>query len=234
MEKFILDILNTSGGTLPIWMFLLVFLGGVLSSLSPCTLGVLPIIVGYVGGNKENKSNKIAIQLFGFTMGLALVLTVLGVVSSMAGMAFGAHASPIWAVVIASFILLMGLSLLEVIEIPVPAVVKQMPQNNKNSLILYPVLLGGAYAFATSPCSTPILAAILAFTSFKANIALGAILLFLFSLGQSTILIFAGLFTSFLKKISIFKTLSVHFMKFSGIILIVASALIYVKVFNLF
>ena len=132
----------------------------------------------------------------------------------------------------ASLILIMGLNLLGILDIQMPAIIKKMPQNKNNDLVIYPIIIGGAFAFATTPCSTPILAGIMAYASLKANILLGAILLFLFSLGQGVILIFAGLFTSLFKKMMIFRSFSHYFMKFSGIILVLTSIYIYFRVFN--
>lgn len=234
MDNIITQLLTEStSGKLDIWLFGAVFLGGIITSLSPCTLGLLPIIVGYVGGCSDNTSKKTAIQIAFFVVGLSLVLTALGITAAIAGKAFGFHANPVWAIVMASLILIMGLSLLEVIEIPMPNIIKQMPQNKENSLVLYPLLIGAAFAFASSPCSTPVLAGIMAYTSLKANIIFGGLLLFFFSLGQGVVLIIAGLFTSLFKKISYFKVVSGYFVKFSGIILVIAASYIYLKSFQI-
>lgn len=217
------------------WMiFVLAFLGGVVTSVSPCSIGLLPVVVGYVGGYSENKDKKTILQIIFFILGLSLVLTTLGVISAFTGRVFGSQSGSLWALIMASFILIMGLNLLEIIHIPMPVFIKKMPKNTNNNLILYPLLIGGAFAFATTPCSTPILAGIMAYASLKANIVAGALLLFLFSLGQGLILVIAGLFTSVFKKILKINAISGYFVKFSGIILIIASMFIYLKVFNIF
>ncbi len=217
------------------WMiFAFAFLGGVVTSVSPCSIGLLPIVVGYVGGYSDNKDRRTVLQIFFFIVGLSLVLTLLGVASALTGKVFGSHSGPVWTLIMASFILVMGLNLMEIINIPMPVFIKQMPKNTQSSMILYPMLIGAAFAFATTPCSTPILAGIMAYASLKANILTGALLLFLFSLGQGLILVIAGLFTSVFKKVLKVNTVSGHFVKFSGVILILASLAIYAKVFELF
>jgi cytochrome c-type biogenesis protein len=210
----------------------LIFIGGVVSSLSPCTLGILPVIMGYVGGYSENTTKRTVIQVLCFVLGLSIVLTTLGMIAAFTGQALGFHTSPVLGLVLASLILIMGLSLLEVIELPMPVIIKQMPKNKDNNMILYPLVLGGTFALASTPCSTPILAGIMAYASFKANLLFGGILLFVYALGQSVILVFAGLFTSLFKKVSVLKTFSAHFNKFSGTILILAALFLYLKIFG--
>lgn len=216
------------------WLFALAFLGGIATSLSPCTLGLLPIIVGYAGKSSENSGSKTTLQIGFFVVGLALMLSFLGVSSALTGKALGSHAGSVWTLIMSSFILIMGLNLLEIIEIPTFTIIKQMPQNKSNSLIIYPIMLGGAFALAATPCATPILAAILAYASLKANIALGCLLLFSYALGQGIILIIAGLFASLFKKLAFLKPISAYFMKITGIILIFVSIYIYSKIFGIF
>jgi cytochrome c-type biogenesis protein len=107
-----------------------------------------------------------------------------------------------------------------------------MPQGNKNNVFLYPLMLGGAFSLASTPCSTPILGGIMAYASFKANILAGGLMLFLYALGQSVIIIFAGLFTAAFKKVSFIKSYSSIFTKVCGVVLILASGFLYLKMFN--
>lgn len=70
-----------------------------------------------------------------------------------------------FTLIMASLLLVMGLKLTDVLEFDMPVIIKAMPVNNTNSLFLYPVLLGIAFALAGTPCSTPILAGIMAFAA---------------------------------------------------------------------
>ena len=66
-------------------IFLLVsFLGGILSSISPCSLGMIPLVVGYVGGYSDTNKFKTFIQLSSFVLGLAVVLTIIGIICALA------------------------------------------------------------------------------------------------------------------------------------------------------
>lgn len=233
MESIINQVFTDQAGQISLWILFAVFAGGIISSVSPCTLGILPIVIGYIGGYSENTTKKTAIQLVFFVLGISIVLTTLGVIAAFTGKTLGFHSNPYLGLILASLILVMGLTLLEIIEVPMPVIIKQMPQNKNNNLVLYPLLLGGAFALASTPCATPILAGIMAYASLKANITAGAVMLFLYALGQSVIILFAGLFTSLFKKVSMVKNFTGTINKFSGVILIFASLLIFLKIFGI-
>jgi len=233
MENFLQSFTNYMNTEEFSAIFLLIsFLGGVVSSLSPCTLGMIPIIVGYVGGYSEEKSAKTAIQMFFFVLGLSLVLTVIGILCAIGGKVFIAAGGTYWVLFMASLILIFGLNLLGALEIHLPMIIKQMPQNKNNNIFLYPMVIGGMFALASTPCSTPILAAIMSFAALSKNIAVAAVMLFLFSLGQGLIIILAGVFTSFLKNVRSFANVSNGLMKASGVLLILASLYLFYKAFS--
>ena len=95
------------------------------------------------------------------------------------------------------------------------------------------MLLGAVFAIIGTPCSTPILASIMAFASIGANVAQSVIMLFLFSLGQGLILILAGFITSKLKTSGDkFYEISEWILKISGLLLVIVSIFIYYKVFS--
>lgn len=223
-----------SSGEFSLVFLLISFLGGVLSSISPCSIGVLPLIVGYVGGYGDSNKFKTFIQMCSFVLGLGIVLSVIGVICAVTGNVFTSVGGAYWILFIASLILVMGLNLLGLVEIPIPSVIKKLPKGNSASLFLYPILIGILFAFATSPCSTPILAGIMGFASLTKNLALSGLMLLCFSLGQGIIVILAGVFTSFLKGLRNFAQTSEILLKFSGVLLVVASILIYIQVFAKF
>ena len=219
------------------WLiYLLAFLGGVVASISPCSIGLLPVIVSFIIGKKEDEQVhhiRTILQIFFFVLGLALTLTTVGIFCALTGKVFGSQSGPYWGLIMASLILIFGLYMLEIIEIPMPVFVKSLPQNKNNNIVVYPMFIGALFAFAATPCSTPILAAILAYASVKANILSAALLLFLFSLGQSLILIIAALFTSLFKQLLKINKFSGILLKVSGIILVLTSLYIYAKIFEL-
>ena len=216
------------------WYLMLIasFLGGVLASLSPCSLAMLPLIIGYIGGYSKESLLRTFLQLCCFILGTAIVFTVIGIICALTGTVFASVMGGYFTLVIASLLLVMGLKLLEILEFETPTIIKAMPVNATNSIFLYPVLLGITFALAGTPCSTPILAGIMAFAAIGKNITLAIAMLFLFAIGQGVILILAGIFTSSLKNMKSLARFTEGLLKFSGILLVCVALYLYWRVFT--
>lgn len=206
------------------------FLGGLLSSISPCSLSMLPLIIGYIGGYSDAKPLKTLLQMIVFVIGTGIVFSGIGAVCAFTGKMFVGN--PYFALVIASIVMIMGLKILGVIEFELPVVIKEIPQNKVNNDFLYPLILGAVFALIGTPCSTPILASIMAFASMSGKISNAVIMLFLFSIGQGLILIIAGFLTSKMKSGKNFYKISEIIMKISGILLILVALYIFYKIFG--
>ena len=215
------------------WYLLLgaAFLGGVIASVSPCSLAMLPLIIGYVGGYSKETPLRTFVQLSFFIFGTAIVFSVIGILCAVTGSVFASAFGGYFTLLMASLLLVMGLKLLNILDFELPVIVKAMPVNNGSSLILYPTLLGITFALAGTPCSTPILAGIMAFAAMGKNLTFAVLLLFMFALGQGIILIVAGLFTSGVKNLKSIAAFTEGLLKFSGLLLVLVSLYLYWKVF---
>lgn len=225
--------LFTGEGSLPL-LFALSFLGGLVASIAPCSLAILPIIVGYVGGYSDNKPSKTFIQMLFFVFGTAIVFSVIGIICAVTGKVFVSFAGGYFGIILAGIILVMGLKLLGVLDFELPVIIKEMPKNDGTNTFLYPIILGAIFALAGSPCSTPILAGIMAFASLSASVTQAIVMLFLFALGQGVIIILAGLMTSHLKNWKGFYKFSDLILKISGGLLTLAGLYILYKIFTPF
>lgn len=215
------------------WYLLLgaAFLGGIIASVSPCSLAMLPLIIGYVGGYSNETPLRTFVQLSFFIFGTAIVFSVIGILCAVTGSVFASAFGGYFTLLMASLLLVMGLKLLNILDFELPVIIKAMPVNNGSSLILYPTLLGITFALAGTPCSTPILAGIMAFAAMGKNLTFAVLLLFMFALGQGIILIVAGLFTSGVKNLKSIAAFTEGLLKFSGLLLVLVSLYLYWKVF---
>lgn len=208
------------------------FLGGLLASISPCSLAMLPIIIGYVGGYSNSTPIKIFLQMLFFVFGSSLVFATIGVICAITGKVFVSFAPTYFILLLSSLLMVMGLNIIGLLDFNMPVLIKEIPQSTGQNVVLYPILIGAVFAIAGTPCSTPILAGIMAFASMSTNLMLAVLMLFMFSLGQGLILIIAGVFTSSLKGFKNFAHVSEMLLKFSGVLLVLSSMYLYYKVFS--
>ena len=86
---------------------LLALLAGILTSITPCALSSIPLIVGYVGGTGQNDTKKAFRISLVFALGSAVTFTTLGVFASMAGKLIGTSATW-WYLVLGILMVLMA------------------------------------------------------------------------------------------------------------------------------
>lgn len=173
-----------------IWLALIMsFIAGLASSFSPCVLSSVPLIVGYVEGNGvKDKKSAFKISLV-FSLGVIVTFTAIGAFSAILGKFFSG-AGKWWYIMLSIIMLLSGLQLLGVINIGKSNNSCKLPNQRKGLLgAFFLGILGGALS---SPCATPVLAAILTFVAGKANIVIGILMLLLYSIGHCALLIVAG------------------------------------------
>ena len=229
----LIDIFTTSlnPDSAKIILLLVSFLGGVIASISPCSLAMLPVVIGYIGGYANQPLSKTVVQLFSFIIGTAIVFSIIGIICALTGKVFVSIAGNYFMLIIAAILMIMGLNLVGILDLQIPTLINKIPQSKGNSIFLYPMLLGATFAIAGTPCSTPILAGIMSVASVSSNIIIAISMLFLFSIGQGIILVIAGIFTSVIKQFGKVINFSEILLKFSGLILILASLYFYYKIF---
>jgi cytochrome c-type biogenesis protein len=198
----------------PIFLIPLSFLGGLVSSLSPCILSLLPVHLGYIG-TREITSRKAAFQKAGFfVLGVATLLSLLGLFSSLAITVTLDYRGYI-QVAIGLLILLMGLSLTGILHIP-------FPQFPLPFALTHPFGVGLTFALLSSPCSSPILFSVLAAGAATGSQLLSIITMISFTFGYTTVIFLASLFTGFAKQSRWLLRYSQAIISMAGMALILA------------
>ena len=178
----------------------LVFGAGLLTSLTPCTLSMLPITIGYIGGTDEKTRSQSIIQSIWFSLGLATTLAGLGIVAAGFGQIYGQIGIGL-PIVVSAIAIIMGLNLLEIIQIQFPSIGATDWITNDLPKSVRAYLVGLTFGLVASPCSTPVLATLLAWVSTTHDLVLGAGLLLAYTLGYVMPILIAGIFTASLKKL---------------------------------
>ncbi len=192
METF-LNYLSQSLSENPLFAYVGVFLGGILSSSSPCVLATIPLVIGYVGGYSEGDRRKAFLYSLTFIFGLSITFTILGAIASLLGGLFGVI-SRTWYFVVGGIAIIIGLHLIGLFNWNLPVPVHLQP---KQRGILGAFLLGIFFGIVSSPCATPVLALILTFVASKGEVAYGTSLLFVYAIGHCALIFLAGTATGF-------------------------------------
>jgi cytochrome c-type biogenesis protein len=175
--------------------FVAAFVGGLLTSASPCALAAVPVAVGYVGG-RTNSPRRAWVLATAFVAGTIVALTLLGLIAARLGLLMGTLPG-LWSTAVGVFVIALGVWL----WLGSPSVRGiQLPLGFQTRLagsgILGAALLGALLGTVMTPCAAPALAAALALAStgtlLDGTTWQGAALLAVYGLGHSALLLVAG------------------------------------------
>lgn len=204
----------------------LAFFAGVLTSVTPCSISTIPLVIGVVGGTGQNDAKHAFKLSITFALGSAVTFTILGTMASLAGNLVGTSAKW-WYILLGILMLMMALQTWELFQF-IPATYLLSKGTKKGYMGAFIAgILGGIFS---SPCSTPVLIALLAIVASKGNILWGIILLLLYSVGHAILSVIAGTSIGFVQKLS----LSEKYGNFSKILKIVIGCVILLIGFYMF
>ena len=199
--------------------YLLVFLGGVLTSLGPCNLSMVPVIIGYVSGQAEVTRRRGFWLSVSFTLGTALTFVLLGIIAATIGAIVGTQSKVLhWAVALVCFAI--GLTLLGAIKPNFDFLARYQPTRWVKTGLLGALMLGLVIGLVGSQCGTPVLVAILGVAMGKGKLAYGASLLFVYALGRGVPIVAAGTFTGVVKALPAMKRWTGWMEKAAGAIVV--------------
>lgn len=182
-----------------VWLApLAAFVGGVLTSFTPCSLSGASLAIAYVGGvERKGTSQSLKLSLV-FALGTAVAFCVLGIVATAAGSLLGSGGGWLY-IVLGVLMIAMALQVLGIVEI-VPSTYLTSKNTRRGYLgALITGVLAGVFA---SPCSTPVLIALLAVVASSGSIVWSTVMLLAYSVGHSILAVAAGTSTGFVKSLS--------------------------------
>ena len=182
--------------------FLLVFLGGVLTSFTPCVYPMIPITISYVGGRARSRAQGFFLALF-FVLGIAIMYSSLGLVAASTGSLFGAAMqSPVVLIVVALIFAAMGASMLGAFNLTLPASMQgRMTEGAQRGGVFGAILMGMVTGLVASPCVGPVLVVLLTFVAQTGSLFLGFWLLFTFACGLGLLFLLLGTFAGALSSL---------------------------------
>ena len=191
------------------------FGAGFISFLTPCVLPIIPGYISYITGKplEEIEKNKksVLIKTITFSFGFSIVFITLGAAASALGNVL-LFFSQQFRIVAGVIIVIFALNFLGLLNFNFLNSEKRFQTGNFKDNLIFPLLVGGAFAFGWTPCIGPILGSIITLSASEATISKGIILLSFYSLGLAIPFILSGYY------MSVFLNSKKSFSKYYGVI----------------
>lgn len=180
---------------------LFVFLGGLALNLTPCVYPLIPITVGYFGGQSEGSTTKLFFMGILFILGLAVTYSAIGVVTSLTGAIFGALLqNPIVILILVAILLALSLSMFGVYEFKLPDSLVNKAGGAKAGLF-GAFFMGLTMGIVAAPCIGPFVLGLVTYVATKQDPFFGFILFFMLAVGLGTPYLFLAIFSGKIKKL---------------------------------
>lgn len=222
ITSFLNELLNQTGDGMAFTQILIAtgiaFLGGLVSSFTPCIYPMIPITIGVIGGMSSPRDAKphphllrpILWRALFYILGMTIIYSILGMIAGLTGKIFGSMTNTVyWYLGLGFFITLAALIMLDVVPFDPMSwwdrIQKKKHHPHHSSAVHSEMTMVGAFVLGASsgliasPCTTPVLTAILAFIAKTQSIGLGLLLMVFFSLGLSALLLLIATFTGALQ-----------------------------------
>lgn len=199
---------------------LIAYLGGILSSLTPCVYPMIPITLSVVGGLGPTKKSWKETLAGGvsYVTGMTVIYSFLGVIAGVSGKVFGSFTNNSgWFLALGIIMSIAALIMLDVIPFDPLTTLDRMKRYFRNKrepkhthkinqeyitkemTLVGAFVLGASSGFIAAPCTTPVLTSILAFIAKSQSVSLGFVLMLAFSLGLGTILLMIAMFAGMIR-----------------------------------
>ena len=175
--------------------WLITFIEGIVSFLSPCMLPMLPLYLGYFAAGGDGEKH-VALRSLCFCAGFTLVFTLLGALSGTLGTLLSAHRTLV-NIVCGLVIIVMGLCYLDILPL---RFLKGMKPGRGAGSAGAAFVFGVVYSVNLTPCVGAFLGSALMLAASKGGALKGMGLLFVYSLGISVPFVLSALLMGYFRQ----------------------------------
>ena len=158
--------------------YLITFLEGIISFVSPCMLPLLPVYVSYFAAGSDSRARVFA-RALSFVLGFTAVFSLLGLFAGTLGALLSRYRVAV-NIVGGLVVIVLGLSYLDVLHLPF---FKGMQTQKRVNGVFSAFLFGVIYSVSLTPCIGAFLGSALMLASASGTAAQGTLLLVCYSLG---------------------------------------------------
>ncbi|MDD4377814.1 MAG: cytochrome c biogenesis CcdA family protein [Eubacteriales bacterium] len=177
--------------------YLISFLEGFITVISPCILPLLPLYVTYFAGNdKDGNPKNVLKNSLGFVLGFTIVFVSLGALAGSIGMFLKMYSY--WVnIILGIVVILFGLNFLGIIKFNLWG--KGTSKEVENLGFFSSLTFGMVFSIGWTPCVSAFLGSALLLASQQGSVITGVIMLFFYSIGLGIPLILCALLINKLK-----------------------------------
>jgi thiol:disulfide interchange protein DsbD len=180
---------------------LLVFLGGLALNLTPCVYPLIPITVGYFGGQAEGSTKRLFLMGLLFVIGMALTYSVIGVVTALSGAVFGSLLQNSYVILfIVLIFLVLSLSMFGVYEFKLPDSLVAKAGGAKGGMF-GAFFMGLTMGIVAAPCIGPFVLGLVTYVAAKGDPYFGFLMFFVLALGLGLPYLFLAIFSGKIKSL---------------------------------
>lgn len=216
--------------------YLLSFLEGIITFVSPCLLPMLPVYLSYFAGQDadtgESRPGRTLLNVAGFVLGFTLVFVALGAFAGSFGALVHQH-QRIVNLIAGAVIFLFGLNFLEIIRIPFLNGLSGGQSVKLKYGFFSAVLFGIVFSISWTPCVGTFLGSALLLAASTGKTLQGILMLLCFSLGLGVPFLLSALLLDRLK--GAFDFIKKHYRtinRICGILLVVLGLLVATGLIN--
>ena len=211
--------------------YLISFLEGIVTFISPCLLPMLPIYITYFAGGGERTTGKTLKGALGFVTGFTLVFVALGALAGTLGSFLRQYQMAV-NIVSGLIVVIFGLSFLGVFQLNIFKGSQRNVDTQKTGFFSA-VLFGMVFSIGWTPCVGAFLGSALALASQQGHVVEGMLMLLAYSMGLGIPFVLSAVLIDYLK--SAFNWIKKHYTVInavSGALLIVIGILMMTGMLN--
>jgi thiol:disulfide interchange protein DsbD len=178
-----------------------VFIGGLALNLTPCVYPLIPITIGFFGGQSEGSTKRLIMMGILFVLGLAVTYSLIGVVTSLTGALFGALLqNPLIIIAVALILIALSLSMFGVYEFKLPDSLVAKAGGAKGGMY-GAFFMGLTLGIVAAPCIGPFVLGLVTHVATKQDPIYGFVMFFILALGLGTPYLFLAIFSGKIKSL---------------------------------
>jgi len=178
-----------------------IFLAGLALNLTPCVYPLIPITIGYFGGQAEGKTSRLFLLGLLYMLGMAITYSVIGVVTSLSGAVFGTLLqNPIVIIGIVLLFVALALSQFGVYEFKLPDALVAKAGGAKGGAF-GAFFMGLTMGIVAAPCIGPFVLGLVTYVAAKGDPYYGFLMFFVLALGLGFPYLLLAIFSGKIKSL---------------------------------